>query len=38
MEDFGRRHWLMLVSMSLLGIAMMVGAGFALEWFAGAVT
>ena len=34
--DFGARHWVMLVGMSLLGIVVMLGAGFALEWAAGA--
>jgi hypothetical protein len=34
--DFGRQHWLLMVGMSLLAIALMFGAGFALEWAAGA--
>jgi hypothetical protein len=33
-EDFGKRHWLMMVGMSVLAIALMLGAGFALAWFA----
>lgn len=30
--DFGKRHWLMIIFMSLLAIALMLGAGFLLEW------
>jgi hypothetical protein len=30
--DFGKRHWAMIVLMSLLAIALMFGAGFLLEW------
>ena len=34
-NDFGRRHWAMMVGMSLLAIAAMFGVGFLLEWAAG---
>jgi hypothetical protein len=30
--DFGRRHWLMMIVMSLVAIALMFGVGFLLEW------
>jgi hypothetical protein len=30
--DFGKRHWLMLIAISLVAIALMFGAGFLLEW------
>ena len=33
-DDFGKRHWLMMVGMSLLAIAVMFGIGFALAFFA----
>jgi hypothetical protein len=33
--DFGRRHWAMMVGMSMLAIGCMFGAGFLLEWAAG---
>jgi hypothetical protein len=36
-EDFGKRHWLMMIGMTLLGIAVLFGVGFALEWAAGQV-
>jgi hypothetical protein len=36
-DDFGKRHWLMMIGMSLLAIAAMFGIGFALEFFAGKV-
>jgi hypothetical protein len=32
--DFGRRHWLMMIAMSLAAIACMFGVGFLLEWLA----
>jgi hypothetical protein len=35
--DFGKRHWAMMVGMSLLAIAVIFGAGLALSWFAGKV-
>jgi hypothetical protein len=36
-EDFGKRHWLMMIRMTLLLIGVLFGAGFALEWAAGRV-
>ena len=33
-DDFGKRHWLMMVGMSLLSIAAMFGVGFALAFVA----
>jgi hypothetical protein len=33
-DDFGKRHWLMMIGMSLLAIALMFGVGFALAFFA----
>jgi hypothetical protein len=36
-QDFGKRHWLMMIVMTLLTIAVLFGAGFALEWAAGKV-
>jgi hypothetical protein len=30
--DFGKRHWVMLIAMSLVAIAVMFGIGFLLEW------
>jgi hypothetical protein len=36
-EDFGKRHWLMMIGMTLLFIAVLFGAGFALDWAAGRV-
>jgi hypothetical protein len=36
-NDFGRRHYAMMVGMSLLAIAAMFGIGFLLEWVAGRV-
>ena len=35
MADFGKEHWLMMIGMSLLAIAVIFGAGFLLEWAAG---
>jgi hypothetical protein len=34
MKDFGRQHWVMLISMSLLAIALIFALGFLLSWFA----
>jgi hypothetical protein len=36
-HDFGKRHWLMMIGMSLFAIAAMLGAGFLLAWLAGKV-
>jgi hypothetical protein len=36
-DDFGKRHWAMMVGMSILAIAAMLGAGFLLAWLAGKV-
>jgi hypothetical protein len=33
-DDFGKRHWLMMIGMSLLAIAAMFGIGFALAFVA----
>jgi hypothetical protein len=33
--DFGREHWAMMISMSLLFVALLFGVGFLLEWVAG---
>jgi hypothetical protein len=33
-DDFGKRHWLMMIGMSLLAIALMFGVGFALAFLA----
>jgi hypothetical protein len=33
-DDFGRRHWLMMIGMSLLAIVAMFAAGFALAFLA----
>ena len=35
MNDFGRQHWAMMISMSLLAIAFVFGVGFLLEWVVG---
>ncbi len=35
MNDFGRQHWAMMISMSLLAIALIFAAGFLLEWVTG---
>ena len=35
MKDFGKQHWAMMISMSLLAIALIFAMGFLLEWFAG---
>jgi hypothetical protein len=35
MNDFGREHWAMMISMSLLAIALIFAVGFLLEWAAG---
>jgi hypothetical protein len=37
MKDFGRQHWAMMISMSLLAIALIFAIGFLLEWFAGKI-
>ena len=34
-SDFGRSHWLMMVGMTLVAIAFLLGIGFLLEWVAG---
>jgi hypothetical protein len=34
-NDFGTRHYVMMVAFSLLAIAAMFGAGFLLEYLAG---
>ena len=36
-EDFGKRHWLMMIAMTMLAITVLFGVGFALEWAAGQV-
>jgi hypothetical protein len=36
-QDFGKRHWLMMIGMTLLAIAVLFGVGFGLEWAAGKV-
>ncbi len=33
-DDFGKRHWAMMIVMSLLAIALMLGAGFLLAFVA----
>ena len=35
MGDFGRAHWLMMIGMSLLAIAVIFAVGFLLEFVAG---
>jgi hypothetical protein len=32
--DFGKRHWAMMIGMSLLALAVIFGAGLLLSWFA----
>ena len=34
-NDFGKRHWAMMIAMSLLAISAMFGAGFLLAWLTG---
>jgi hypothetical protein len=36
-EDFGKRHWLMMIGMTLALIVVLFAAGFALEWAAGRI-
>jgi hypothetical protein len=35
MNDFGKEHWAMMISMSLLAIVLIFAVGFLLEWAAG---